>query len=700
MLKKKHNIFKGDFPKLFMGRIRGEIFFVVLLIVFVFSISFASANAFNDFFNKLFGKKIYLSPGENVCYAGGYYSEDGYVSIPPRNCIGEQQCVYGSCVSYAPQIDFGCYTSSGSVQMCQTNQKCINGACVSSTNITTCTDSDNGINYFVGGIVNYNNTNYLDACTTTTNNVLIEYSCSASGQLQKEFHQCQTQSGETCPTGGKACVVSNQTQNATCTDSDGGLNYWVKGIACKGDKCETDYCQDEDYLFEADCGWNFGINGSSHSGLGRSRYHCPSGYSCNNGACVKSTNTTTNATCTDSDGGLNYYVKGNVSIGSSTVSVDFCHGDGITLDEEYCYNSTNSGSKEYICPNGCSNGACVQSTTNQTANYIIERNIDNFVFTRTSFMSDWSLNSCEFFEFDNGIESLPSDDACINELGDYYYNNSDYLASSPADNVEVLIEVHRIDVSRDNFDRMVRGIFNSGYSSMNYETFLGKEIVILQYEENNTEALTFLWQSRNKIVGISLVDNQYLDDSDLNNLLETYFNKFPSTLSQETCIPRYYCEISPTVCPQNGIQTKFCEDFECNTGNYEEELSCSPGACAGCELEGTCIPYGFRKQVKIYNNNQGTYNLYCEMDGELREQNSKDSNGNWATCQNNYECESNVCSSGECIEVADIIGQAGALKKLFFKVACKIFNPISDTEYNKCLINFLGSSSGGGGSSP
>ena len=71
---------------------------------------------------------------------------------------------------------------------------------------------------------------------------------------------------------------------------------------------------------------------------------------------------TSGGTCTDSDGGLNYYVKGTI-LGASNLQSgswsDVCHSN--TLYEGSC---RTDGSNEYNqdiyeCPNGCSDGACV-----------------------------------------------------------------------------------------------------------------------------------------------------------------------------------------------------------------------------------------------------------------------------------------------------------------------------------------------------
>jgi len=87
--------------------------------------------------------------------------------------------------------------------------------------------------------------------------------------------------------------------------------------------------------------------------------NCTSGDGIAGGYCIKCLN------CTDSDGGKNYYIKGTATGGDSngySSLTDSCAGgpgvDIRTLAEAYC--SGNTILKEnYICPNGCKDGACI-----------------------------------------------------------------------------------------------------------------------------------------------------------------------------------------------------------------------------------------------------------------------------------------------------------------------------------------------------
>ncbi len=96
--------------------------------------------------------------------------------------------------------------------------------------------------------------------------------------------------------------------------------------------------------------------------VGRETHICP--YKCSNGACISNTS---KWTCTDTDNGKNYSVRGVIKEfkPDGTLSYsnrDFCD-EGKVLMEFYCKapNSDNGhlvGRETHICPYKCSNGAC------------------------------------------------------------------------------------------------------------------------------------------------------------------------------------------------------------------------------------------------------------------------------------------------------------------------------------------------------
>ncbi len=100
-------------------------------------------------------------------------------------------------------------------------------------------------------------------------------------------------------------------------------------------------------------------------------------------------------------------------------------------------------------------------------------------------------------------------------------------------------------------------------------------------------------------------------------------------------------------------------------------------------------------------------NAYCDIDGVVKLQKTKDYNGGWAKCQNSFECESNLCSSGECIELVDMIQDASRMKSMGVRVLCRFADLFGMDNYENCIYDFLGvqgdespgTDSGGGSSS-
>lgn len=72
-----------------------------------------------------------------------------------------------------------------------------------------------------------------------------------------------------------------------------------------------------------------------------------------------STGRAVSTTCFDSDGGLNYYLKGNVTYGGAVYN-DRCVGNSVI--ERYCYYNYPTFDS-YICPTTCKDGACVSNAT-------------------------------------------------------------------------------------------------------------------------------------------------------------------------------------------------------------------------------------------------------------------------------------------------------------------------------------------------
>ncbi len=153
-----------------------------------------------------------------------------------------------------------------------------------------------------------------------------------------------------CP---KDCTQTSTSK--TCTDSDGGKNYTVKGNVSYDGKEYADFCSEgsttvlmERYCLpdgQRDAYGNMHVNGY---------YQCPNGYSCNDGACIQTPTTNQTQSCSNT---------------CSTNGSKQCSGSGYQVCGNYDSDSCLEWSSVSSCSFGytCSNGACIQApTTNQT----------------------------------------------------------------------------------------------------------------------------------------------------------------------------------------------------------------------------------------------------------------------------------------------------------------------------------------------
>ena len=168
--------------------------------------------------------------------------------------------------------------------------------------------------------------------------------------------------------------------SAQCNDSDVnslfpyGKNHYVKSrisglssgvyplIAPEGTYLSgVEACSDENKLGEYYC---------QEDRLFVEEYECPNG--CEDGACIFDT-------CIDTDEGKNYYVKGNTIgyqddshttimetsdacntyLGGNQFTGDSYEGEGVV--EHYCGDNDIVIAPYYECPNGCRDGACIET---------------------------------------------------------------------------------------------------------------------------------------------------------------------------------------------------------------------------------------------------------------------------------------------------------------------------------------------------
>ncbi len=124
-------------------------------------------------------------------------------------------------------------------------------------------------------------------------------------------------------------------------------------------------------------------------------------------------------------------------------------------------------------------------------------------------------------------------------------------------------------------------------------------------------------------------------------------------------------------------------DVTIESGNYVEEYSVTIQDIVYSENSE-------KRYIEFVLNNE--FPAYCNYDGEIYEQRSKSYDGSGARCQNNYECESNLCSSGECVDVKQVVENTGFIRETVVKIFCRLGSFFSrEQTYNQCLIENLGS---------
>lgn len=228
---------------------------------------------------------------------------------------------------------------------------CANGSCNHQSNPqptpAQCTDSDGGSNFNVKGTATNGTFTLTDICDESS---VVEYVCQGTAIyeiLQPCNHGC---------TDGKCNSGSDPNP---CTDTDSGQDVNVKGIAAKGTLIMEDMCNGTSIL-EYFC---------SENDMYELSQVCP--YGCSDGRCNSASDpqpTPATSTCTDSDNGINYAVKGTLTSNGES-HTDFCSASaasGKLLWEYYCKAGGGFDFEFYTCPVYCTDGKCTTSSTPTT----------------------------------------------------------------------------------------------------------------------------------------------------------------------------------------------------------------------------------------------------------------------------------------------------------------------------------------------
>lgn len=367
----------------------------------------------------------------------------------------------------------------------------------------TCVDSDNGeisnVKGSVSGLINGYSYSYNDQCETRGHYVK-EYYCNGDNE-KYTFLECDGFCLNGACVNTPDCVSDDDCKNIP-------FNYCLQGEKCtslKSFQCSNFKCVTKssiDTCVASDECKNIRATGTSGSGK------------------IIGSGTVKSPECTDTDGGIDYYVAGFAEEGLGSKSEDCCYdtennrcvdGPSKYLLEKSCAENPNLGdnlfmSELYECPYGCGNGACLQSP-------LIKKDISDFDYV------DESIEDCKF----------TNSDECIRNAG--LYKNTEWKYFIVPVTYETYVIVENNFNEQDGSQTIVNSILskfpNLDKSKLEIFEINGNKVMSYKYIGGTIVA----WESNNNLI---IVDFQGNVPGNSNDLLTTYLNKYPSTITENT----------------------------------------------------------------------------------------------------------------------------------------------------------------------
>ncbi|MEM3609962.1 MAG: hypothetical protein QW076_03610, partial [Candidatus Anstonellales archaeon] len=221
----------------------------------------------------------------------------------------------------------------------------------------------------------------MNNCLIGTNPNTANFYLVSEGISCQPGYQCKSFSD------GTSYCLSNSN---SCSDDDGGKNYFTKGKVTFNGYNYFDSCS-QAQLLEYFCYYQTDSLGNVDVNLGSEFVYCPSGYMCDDGQCVDINR------CYDSDFGINTDTAGFVKKGNSEI-FDVCVGQNIR--EYYCDAYNNIQSIEMVCPAGkiCENGRCREVVCTDSDNGI-SKNVPGTTSNETQTKYDVCVDSSKIKEY-------------------------------------------------------------------------------------------------------------------------------------------------------------------------------------------------------------------------------------------------------------------------------------------------------------
>jgi hypothetical protein len=475
----------------------------------------------------------------------------------------------------------------------------------------SCSDSDGGLNYNQWGSVFGDGSSYDDKCSygqgaepyNNSRNYLFEAYCFQDKDPSGEFGYGYEY--YYCPNGCNAGACIN-----SCTDSDGGKDVLVVGQAGmpgtsgQGDWC--DYSKGENKIQEAYC-----INNTAYA---TELMDCPSDKPyCNKGKC-----TTEKPQCTEDDGGKNPLVKGTTfpsRIADHTGSTDYCQitstgqppangrcsGSDCSLREFYCSGGPDESYTDIPCSSGCSDGVCEGAV----------------------------IDSIPCVDSDGGLNYFTKSEA----------TGAAYLGGVSVSEVDTCMDGNTL---REGYCNEKGFVLYKDHSCLN--GCLNGKCIKSEGLTCSVDATKCNLEWTELTCGEVVLSPSGFDE--YCNLLSPLGGSAGFNFENDGCSKAVLCVYGCNngVCLKGETITPTDDPKEIPQGNESTGYFCK-----GCELEDKCYPFGYRKVGQ-----------FCSDTGSFVKQLEGDN-----VCDNNFECSSNVCVSGKCIDEGFIQKILNWFKRLF-----------------------------------
>jgi len=388
--------------------------------------------------------------------------------------------------------------------------------------------------------------------------------------------------------------------------------------------------------------------------------------------------------CVESDSGLNYYLGGTTSYNNfdyddTCVTYDAVVNEGMpneyTLEvgdiQEYaCYYPEGAERcklmacpfVKYHCPSGCENGACL--TVSKNVPYCMDNPLKGYSWYDNdgplkfgvgclgcSPLCD-KVGTSEEGWYSSCDNSLIKIDACggeeqtctSTEEKNYYVRGTTTLNGNPT--IEICVWEDGKPTNGEEGTRVIESWCESGVKKTEIYVCENGCIEGACVDCSDSDGKDYYARGTNKFDGSSTIEICVGDDGK------------PTTGEEGTQVTESWCEngekqLEAYQCPQG------CNEGACIKTTPEEKPLDIPkevikeeekiSICQGCLLEDKCYPFGYRKDGK-----------YCYDDLKFKEQ-----KGSEESCENNFECGSNLCVDSSCIDEGFFKKILNWFKKLF-----------------------------------